>query len=467
MEQEQIVLLANCTYTGSNCIIPEYIQNSALVELLLNNACYALSTKRASNIFEPVPQTWKNAGITPDKAIDVLEINTNYENIIETIQSSNSDEQLISKIGENTYGFIKFVLSSCISSNNAVNISKCTLIPNTSIHENNINQYKFNYTNAQEDIFNKEKTVYLYHGSPYENWYSIMRAGIKIGSKDKKIFLNGAVYGDGIYLSNDINVSLGYTYRTSDSSSSNSKNKYMLAIYEVIDNPKWKKTENIFVIDDEKALILRYIIVLNNCTLPPAITTHINSKLNSGELKKYIMEKEKATEVALSKAYTKRLMIEYKKLIKQPTETLGFTMKLATEDNLRVWQLFIHKIDNPKIENQMAKLNIPYIEMEFTFPETYPFEPPFIRIVYPRFKPQTGHITSGGSLCMEAISKDGWAPTTNVEAIITQIKFNISQGDAVIDDCNYNKRYDMETAREAFARAMAVHKDDWLHNGST
>ena len=49
-------------------------------------------------------------------------------------------------------------------------------------------------------------------------------------------------------------------------------------------------------------------------------------------------------------------------------------------------------------------------------------------------------------------------PTTNVEALITQVKLILSEGDAVIDDCNYNKRYDMATARDAFARAMEVHK---------
>jgi ubiquitin-protein ligase len=464
MAQEQPLInpLANCTYTGSNCIIPEYIQNSALVELLLNNSCYALSSPRCANIFEPVPETWKNTGITPDKAIEVLEINTNYENIIEAIQSSNSDEQLISKIGENTYGFIKFVLSSGITGNKAVNISKCILITNTGILDNNIKQYKFNYTSATEDIFNKQNTVYLYHGSPFENWYSIMRSGIKIGSKNTKLFLNGAAYGDGIYLSNDITLSLSYSssrnYNTSPSGNGNSNIKYILAIYEVIDNPKWKKTNNIFVVDDENALILRYIIILNTNTLPQHIISSINTKLNSGEQKKLNLEKEKATEVALSKAYSKRLMMEYKKLIKQSPETLGFSMKLATEDNLRIWQLFILKPENANLESQMSKYNIPHIEMEFTFPEAYPIEPPFIRIVYPRFKSLTGHITQGGSICMEAVSKSGWIPTTNVEALITQIKLILSVGGAVIDDCNYNKRYDMATAREAFARAMEIHK---------
>ena len=111
------------------------------------------------------------------------------------------------------------------------------MITNAGILENKINQYKFNYSSSTEDIFNSQKTVYLYHGSPFENWYSIMRSGIKIGSKNKKFFLNGAVYGDGIYLSNDIILALNY----SRCALTKNCEKYMLAIYEVIDNPKWKK----------------------------------------------------------------------------------------------------------------------------------------------------------------------------------------------------------------------------------
>ncbi len=453
MEHSILPEFLNCTYTGNNCIVPEYTQNRHIVELLIDNACYALNSVRNKDIFKPIPASWIKNNINAENAKDSLSLITDSKVILDYICFAKHDEDLITKIGENTYGFIKFV----ISTNKAINIEPCNLINKASIN-NKIIQNKFNYTKDIEDNFSKQKTIYLYHGSPYENWYSIMRTGIKIASKDSKLFLNGAAYGNGIYLSNDINVSLGYSNRCLyHNERTNSEPKYMLAIYEVIDNPKWKKTENIFVIDDENALILRFIIVLHNNTLPKEVSDNINFKLNSGAQKQKDMEKEKATEAALSKAYSKRLMMEYKKLIKQSPDILGFTIKLATEDNLRVWQLCINKIDNPKLEVQMQKYNIPYIEMEFTFPEAYPIEPPFIRIVYPRFKSLTGHITQGGSICMEAVSKSGWIPTTNVEALIIQIKLILSEGDAVIDETNFNKRYDIETARTAFARAMATH----------
>jgi len=456
------ISISNCSYTGKNCIIPEYMQNSYLVELLIDNACYALNSERVSNIFDPIPETWKLANIKAENAITYFNLCTDSQKIISYITSSNSDEDLIAKIGENTYGFIKFV----ISTSQSINIIPCKLfafisapsMPNMISYRG---QYEFKYTKDKEYIFTTQKTVYLYHGSPYENWYGISRLGIKIGSKNKKLFLNGAAYGDGIYLSNDINLSLGYCsihHSGSTSKSNTNPNNYrVLAIYEVLDNPKWKKTNNIFVIDDENALILRYLIILNNYSLPSEICTALNDKLQSGKLKELSVEKAKQADIAISKAYSKRLMMEYKKLIKSNIAELGFTMKLAEEDNLRKWQLFIHNVDNCKLASQMANLNIPYIEMEFTFPEGYPIEPPFIRIIHPHFKSLTGHITIGGSICMEAISKNGWIPTTSVESLITQIKLILSDGGADIDETNYNKKYNMADAKEAFERAMKLH----------
>jgi ubiquitin-protein ligase len=425
MEEMQNVF-ANCTYTGNNCIIPEYMQNSHIVELLIDNACYALNCNRVANIFEPIPETWKQANINPENAIKHFNLCTDSNKIIADIISSSSDEILIAKIGENTYGFIKFVIST-YQSNGIIGIIPYKLFTSAStecISNQYKFQYKFIYTQDIENLFSKQKTIYLYHGSPYENWYSIMRTGIKIGSTNKKLFLNGAVHGNGIYLSNDINLSLGYT--NTNTNTNNTNTFKVLAIYEVIDNPNWKKTENIFVINDENALILRYIIVLNNSTLPIEICTTLNNKLQSGKLKEFELEKTKESDLAMSKAYSKRLMIEYKKLIKKTQDDTGLTIKLPEEGNLRKWHLFIHKVNNDNLATQMAKLNITYIEMEFTFPETYPIEPPFIKIITPQFESLPGSITTDNHICIKLLDKTSWIPTTSVEDVINQIKLIFS-----------------------------------------
>jgi ubiquitin-conjugating enzyme E2 Q len=136
---------------------------------------------------------------------------------------------------------------------------------------------------------------------------------------------------------------------------------------------------------------------------------------------------------------------------------LGFQIQLADEDQLGKWMIHLERVDNPKLENQMRRLGIPAIEIEITFKETYPIAPPFIRVVYPHFKFHSGHITVGGSLCMEMLTNQGWSPTFNVENVITQIKMAIADGGGEIDEINYRRRYTMDEALEAFKRVMSAH----------
>ena len=38
----------------------------------------------------------------------------------------------------------------------------------------------------------------------------------------------------------------------------------------------------------------------------------------------------------------------------------------------------------------------------------YPFAPPFARVILPRFKFKSGHVTTGGSICMQLLTTSGW-----------------------------------------------------------
>jgi ubiquitin-conjugating enzyme E2 Q len=150
------------------------------------------------------------------------------------------------------------------------------------------------------------------------------------------------------------------------------------------------------------------------------------------------------------------------KQLKANPDQLGFTVELPEGDsNLKLWNIKIFKVDNPKLQDQLKKLNIPFITLEIKFPDLYPIEPPFIRIISPRFKLLTGHITSGGSICLQALSKQGWIPTTNIESLIIQIKMALSDGGAIIDEINLGNTYTFEEAKIAFQRAEETHKHEW------
>ena len=450
-----------CSYTGSNCIIPEWKQKESLVRFIIEYGFITLQSSRCSKIMICIPATWTARGIAVCDAIKTLSIHTDLNKIFQSIVVARDDEELVHFIGEETYGFIKFLLHM----NQAIYIERCKLIFQDDIATGCVvgayaryKQFKMTYTPDIESRFaDSSKTRFLFHGTRAENIMPILATGLRNCSKNDDLRLNGAVHGDGIYLSDSAEFSLSYCQSTSSLGGSH----IAMLVYEVLDNPKWFKTSNIFVVDDESALVLRYIIVISNYEYSRDVRafTKLTSVMNSSTLKAAETKKEKEKMAIMNKAYNKRLMIEYKQLMKKSVADLGFSVKLADEGNLRVWTICIPAtgLDNSILESQMKKLAIPGLELEISFSEGYPIEPPFPRVIYPRFQSLTGHITAGGSICMEAISRSGWVPTTNMESLITQIKLVLIEGDARIDETHTRKRYELAEAKEAFQRAMATH----------
>ena len=60
--------------------------------------------------------------------------------------------------------------------------------------------------------------------------------------------------------------------------------------------------------------------------------------------------------------------------------------------------------------------------------DSYPYEPPFARVVSPPL--QNGFVLSGGAICMELLTKQGWSSAYNVESLIVQIAATLVKGKA-------------------------------------
>ncbi|XP_064641458.1 ubiquitin-conjugating enzyme E2 Q2-like [Lineus longissimus] len=100
------------------------------------------------------------------------------------------------------------------------------------------------------------------------------------------------------------------------------------------------------------------------------------------------------------------------------------------------------------------------ILLEMKFPRDYPMGPPFVRIVRPRFKFLTGHITIGGSICMQLLTQSGWVPTNDLEGILVQIRSEIlSDPNTRLCPREPDKPYDEVEAKQAFERM--VQKYGW------
>ncbi|KAL8610342.1 hypothetical protein ACOMHN_041156 [Nucella lapillus] len=140
-------------------------------------------------------------------------------------------------------------------------------------------------------------------------------------------------------------------------------------------------------------------------------------------------------------------------------EKYGFSAAPRGE-NLFNWAVEI--MDIPK-DSQLGKDLNQYakktrgeavIQMEMQFPWNYPFSPPFIRVTRPRFKFRTGHVTVGGSLCMQMLTKSGWMPTNDIEGVLVQVRAEIlSDPKASLDLTNITP-YTEDEAKEAFERMV-------------
>lgn len=100
------------------------------------------------------------------------------------------------------------------------------------------------------------------------------------------------------------------------------------------------------------------------------------------------------------------------------------------------------------------------LDFEVRFDSNFPYSPPFLRIIRPRFAFHTGHVTVGGSICMQSITNSGWIPVRTVESVFIEILFNMGEGNARLDPRNAHIDYSIEEAREAFNRVARQH--NWM-----
>ncbi len=70
------------------------------------------------------------------------------------------------------------------------------------------------------------------------------------------------------------------------------------------------------------------------------------------------------------------------------------------------------------------------ILLNMTFKDTFPFTPPFVRVVDPVIS--GGYVLIGGAICMELLTQQGWSSAYTIEAVILQIAATLVYGKARI-----------------------------------
>eukprot|EP01100_Stratorugosa_tubuloviscum_P008034 TRINITY_DN3333_c1_g1_i1.p1 TRINITY_DN3333_c1_g1~~TRINITY_DN3333_c1_g1_i1.p1 ORF type:complete len:325 (-),score=109.17 TRINITY_DN3333_c1_g1_i1:59-1033(-) len=153
---------------------------------------------------------------------------------------------------------------------------------------------------------------------------------------------------------------------------------------------------------------------------------------------------------------TERLLSELTHIINSHPETNGYSIE-PINDNLYHWEIsFLNFEKDTELYKDMQKMKIKKIKLHAIFPSNYPHYPPFIRVIKPRFTYRTGHVTIGGSICMELLTNTGWSPATSMEAVIMTIRTQLIDGGARLDFHNKTD-YTEHEATDAFNRMVQTH----------
>ncbi|KAJ8609408.1 hypothetical protein CTAYLR_009080 [Chrysophaeum taylorii] len=153
--------------------------------------------------------------------------------------------------------------------------------------------------------------------------------------------------------------------------------------------------------------------------------------------------RKKARKTASEPAWGKRrgvarIMGEFKSLLKAwGSERPKISDLELVRDVATTWQFKVRDFDdcpggrqlNADLERLSKTHGQNFILMEIQFPDDYPTSPFFLRCVSPRFVWYTGHVTAGGSICIEALTTSGtpgsWHPSHCVEAVLRMVFFQM------------------------------------------
>jgi len=394
-----------------------------------------------------------------------------------------------------------------------------------------------------QDLKSKKGSVWTFHGSNIENWYSILRNGPR-NLSNTKMMTAGASMGAGVYSAKAFATAQGYAAPRYVAANNNNyyangvgvldsiaswkhcdiKSKCIVGVLEIIKDSSYSKHGDfdVLVCPDDHCIILRYIWVFAAGSVPTiqTMTDKANFKekyydqvnliqenlqaerverLQSAHeraqkryeeevvMKQKMEEQLKEKEIEdESKKYddkiesleskfigkgsataTKRILKEYKHF-QTSSDIENFEIKFKSGDNFYQWSVILDILKfelTPDLKKDFEWMQgeqgiDPTLEFELIFSSSFPFDPPFIRVVKPIFKFHTGHVTIGGSLCMESITPAGWSSARSIEGIFIEILSIILQGGARLDKTRLGHCYSVHEARSAFERVAKQH--GWL-----
>lgn len=175
---------------------------------------------------------------------------------------------------------------------------------------------------------------------------------------------------------------------------------------------------------------------------------------------------------------TDRLMKELRDIYRSDSFKKGMYSVDLVCDSIYEWNIKLMTVDpDSALYHDLQKLKEKegkdFVLLNITFKETYPFEPPFVRVVHPII--QGGYVLVGGAICMELLTKQGWSSAYTVEAVIMQIAATLVKGKARIqfgvpktmNQVSHGTypvgQYSLARAQQSFKSLVQIHeKNGWF-----
>ncbi|EXJ82775.1 hypothetical protein A1O3_06590 [Capronia epimyces CBS 606.96] len=151
---------------------------------------------------------------------------------------------------------------------------------------------------------------------------------------------------------------------------------------------------------------------------------------------------------------------------RSPAATLGWHIDRSLINNMYQWIVELHSFPaSLPLAQDLKACGLTSIVLEMRFSNQFPFSPPFIRVVKPRFLPFAkgggGHVTEGGAMCMEVLTNNGWSAAQSVESLLLQVRMALSDEERPArlakGGVGGQDTYGIGEAVEAYVRACRNH----------
>lgn len=334
-----------------NIVTDTFSKDPNLFKLLLFTSLTAIDNV---DRFTPIPKyclsgTYEKEKLQPDA------VNRNFDYYIKNIQISFTDLDLFKMIKPTEYMFLKHIILSNNTRLNYYDNSDGAIRNDDIWNTDQTILFTVDHPAHKQEKFDANpNVVHLYHGSPIQNFYSIMRNGLKNYS-GTKLMTCGQAYGPGIYLGADMGTSNSYCgqpIKINDKGDLSHNNTCrIMGIVQVIVKESYKKTPNIYVVPDEENVLLKYLVMIR--------------KIDNNDIHNYLTRQLPAQ---MKTYYVDAIRTTIKRLNKEES-SLGKKIKKIKKENKNVDIKLNCTTINPNNEKDVENITNVLAKQSFAFVE--------------------------------------------------------------------------------------------------